>query len=296
MTLVERLGFAADDKLVILNCDDLGSSRAANDAIYEALESGAASSSTWMATCGQSSAEASTRYAGEDVGVHLTLNAEWSTTPWRPLTGAATLCQADGAFLPSPRETWSAASCADVAAECRAQIRAALDKGIDVSHLDSHMHVLMNEPRYARMLVALGAEFRVPVRIRARQAMRRRRDRIHPHRAPLAVRRNAARRGVLAPDRFVDSPVGSRARIEQELSALQPGVTEFLLHPAVDGPELRSMCPDWTDRVDDHDLLASGALTAMVGEAGAHQIGYRDLRALQRGEPLPTNGREMWNG
>ena len=36
-TLAERLGHAPDAKLLIVNCDDLGSTRAANVAAYEAL-------------------------------------------------------------------------------------------------------------------------------------------------------------------------------------------------------------------------------------------------------------------
>ncbi len=35
-TLTEQLGHAPDAKLVIVNCDDLGSTRAANVAVYDA--------------------------------------------------------------------------------------------------------------------------------------------------------------------------------------------------------------------------------------------------------------------
>ena len=41
-SLAERLGYAPDARLLIVNCDDLGSSRAANVAIYEALRDGLA--------------------------------------------------------------------------------------------------------------------------------------------------------------------------------------------------------------------------------------------------------------
>ncbi len=39
-TLAERLGYAPDAKLLIVNCDDLGSTRSAHVAIYEALRHG----------------------------------------------------------------------------------------------------------------------------------------------------------------------------------------------------------------------------------------------------------------
>jgi hypothetical protein len=35
--LAERLGYAADAKLLVVNCDDLGSTRSANVGVYDAL-------------------------------------------------------------------------------------------------------------------------------------------------------------------------------------------------------------------------------------------------------------------
>ncbi len=63
-----------------------------------------------------------------------------------------------------------------------------------------------------------------------------------------------------------------------------PGVTEILLHPAIDTPELRSFAPDWEARVDDHSLLTDGSLQKLVDEAGVTLIGYEPLRDLQRAE------------
>ncbi|MEA3019333.1 MAG: hypothetical protein QOI47_857, partial [Actinomycetota bacterium] len=61
--LTERLGFPGDARLLILNCDDLGSSHAANDAVYEALRDGIATSASLMVPCPWSR-EAAARYRG----------------------------------------------------------------------------------------------------------------------------------------------------------------------------------------------------------------------------------------
>ena len=50
-TLVERLGYPSDAKLLIINCDDLGSSHAANVGVYEAVRSGVATSASLMVPC-----------------------------------------------------------------------------------------------------------------------------------------------------------------------------------------------------------------------------------------------------
>ena len=67
--LVERLGYPPDAKLLIINCDDLGSSHAANVGVYEAVRSGVATSASLMVPCPWAR-EAAARYRGEDVGVH----------------------------------------------------------------------------------------------------------------------------------------------------------------------------------------------------------------------------------
>ena len=48
MTVVDVLDRPPDDRLLIINCDDLGSSYAANVACYEALRTGLGTSATLM--------------------------------------------------------------------------------------------------------------------------------------------------------------------------------------------------------------------------------------------------------
>jgi hypothetical protein len=49
--LVERLGYRPDDRLLIVNCDDLGSSHSANVATYRSMVDGVATSATLMVPC-----------------------------------------------------------------------------------------------------------------------------------------------------------------------------------------------------------------------------------------------------
>ena len=60
-------------------------------------------------------------------------------------------------------------------------------------------------------------------------------------------------------------------------------MTEIYVHPSTDHAELRSLAPDWANRVDDHHLLTRDSeLRAMVERAGVTLIGWRELRDLQR--------------
>lgn len=272
--LAERLGHGPDARLVILNCDDLGSSHAANLGVYEALRAGVATSATLMVPCPWAR-EAAARYRGEDVGVHLTLNAEHELYRWGPITHAPSLLDGDGGFPRTLEDVWDHADLEEVRRELRAQVERAILWGFDVSHLDSHMGTLQLRPEFFDVYLELAADFRLPLRLSGASTERQ---------IGFPFRRLAAEEGVLFPDHFVHvTGVGSRRTIERVLFDLRPGVTELYVHPAQDTPELRALSPDWAARVDDLDLVTDDSgLRPMLERAGVTLIGYRPLRELQR--------------
>jgi predicted glycoside hydrolase/deacetylase ChbG (UPF0249 family) len=72
-SLAERLGYRPQDRLLIVNCDDLGSSHGANMAALRAMVDGVATSATLMVPCPWAR-EAARMFEGLPVGVHLTLS------------------------------------------------------------------------------------------------------------------------------------------------------------------------------------------------------------------------------
>jgi chitin disaccharide deacetylase len=50
-SVAARLGFDDDDRVLIVNCDDLGVCHAANVGVYEALRDGIATSASLMVPC-----------------------------------------------------------------------------------------------------------------------------------------------------------------------------------------------------------------------------------------------------
>jgi predicted glycoside hydrolase/deacetylase ChbG (UPF0249 family) len=273
-TLAERLGYGPDDRLLILNCDDLGVSHAANLGVYDALREGVATSATLMVPCPWAR-DAAQRYLGEDVGVHLTLNAEYDTYRWGPITHAPSLLDGDGGFPRRIDDLWDHGDIDEVRRECRAQVERAILWGFDVSHLDSHMGTLQLKPEFFDVYLDLAVEFRLPLRLSGGSTERT---------IGFPFRRLATEEGVLFPDHFLlVRGVGSRRAIERIVSELRPGVTEVYVHPAVDTPELRSVSRDWSSRVDDHELVTNDrSLRAMLDRLGVHLVGYRKIRELQR--------------
>src|SRR5262245_61261339 len=232
-----------------------------------------ATSATLMVPCPWAR-EAAARYRGEDVGVHLTLNAEWDLYRWGPITHAPSLLDGDGGFPRTLPDVWDHADIDEVRKECRAQIERAIYWGFDVSHLDSHMGTLQLRADFFDVYLEMAVEFRLPLRMAGASGERA---------IGFPFRRLTAEEGVLFPDYFVYTHVGSRRTIERTLFDLRPGVTEMYLHPAIDTDELRVSHPDWANRVEDHAYLTSDAsLRDLLERSGATRIGFRELRDLQR--------------
>ena len=134
-TLAERLRCPADAKLLIINADDFGCCHSANVGIFDCLRTGLVTSATLMVPCPWAR-EAAARYRGEDVGVHLTVNAEWELYRWGPITHAPSLVGGDGGFPRTTEDVWEHADLDEVRREWRAQIERAILWGFDVSHID----------------------------------------------------------------------------------------------------------------------------------------------------------------
>jgi len=278
-SLAERLGHGADAKLLILNCDDLGFCHAANMGVYDALRHGLATSASLMVPCPWARGAAA-GYRGEDVGVHLTVNAEHDLYRWGPITHAPSLLDGDGGFPRTVADVWDHADLDEVRRECRAQVERAILWGFDVSHLDAHMGTMQIKSEFFDVYLDLAVEFRLPLRLSGPATE-----------GPIGFpfRSLAADAGVVFPDELVVVPgVGSREVLLQAVAELGSGVTEAYLHPAVASPELDAMASDAEQRVDDHRLLVHDPeLSRAIADAGVTLIGYRELRDLMR---TPVSG------
>lgn len=274
-SLAEALGYGPDAKLLIITADDLGVSYSTNTAVYDALRDGTATSAG-LVVPGPWAREAASSYRGEDVGTHLTLNAEYDLYRWGPITRSPSLLDGDGGFPRTLDDLWDHADLDEVRKECRAQIERAIYWGFNVSHLSAHLAALELRPEFFDIALDLAVDFGLPLRLAGADQERN---------AGFPFRRLAAEEGVLSPDHLVRVARGhsARASLSQLAEDLAPGVTEVVLRPAVDGPDLRAVMPDHDARADDHQVaMATGPLEALTGQLGAKLTSYRALRDLQR--------------
>jgi predicted glycoside hydrolase/deacetylase ChbG (UPF0249 family) len=273
-TLNERLGYSPEAKLVVLSCDDLGSCHAANEGVYLAMREGAATCTSLMVPAPWARHAAELYQEGDDVGVHLTLNAEHPLYRWGPLTHAPSLLSGDGGFPTTIGDLWEHADPDEVRRELRTQIERAIAWGIDATHLAPHLTAITLRPEFFDVYLDLAVEFALPVRLPST---------ISEEHAGFPFRKLASEAGVVFPDHFDhDWRPGSRARTFAALDSLSPGVTEIHIQPAIDTPEVKALTPYALQWVDDLALALDPALGERIDAVGATLIGYRELRTAMR--------------
>ena len=272
-SLASRLGRKDDARLVIISCDDLGSCHGATEGVYQAIRDGVATCASIMVPAPWAR-YAADQYKGEDIGVHLTLNAEHPLYRWGPLTHAPTLLSGEGGFPRSVDDLWEHADSTEVLRECRAQIERALAWGIDVSHLAPHLTSITLRPEFFDVYLELAVEFKLPIRLPST---------ISVSAAGFPFRQLAADEGIVFPDHFDhDWRTGSRERVLSALASLEPGVTEIHVQPAIDTAEVRALGEVAVGWIDDLALATSDELRNAVTASGAVLIGYRELRDAMR--------------
>ena len=277
-TLAQRLGYEPDARLLIVNCDDFGSSQGANAAILRAFDAGVATSATLMVPCPWArDAVRQAVAAGRDVGVHLTLTCEYPGYRWRALTGARSLHDAEG-FMPTTiAHVFERADPIEAFNELKAQIETAIDWDLDPTHLDSHMGSVQLDSKLFDIYLGLAEEFDLPLRMPGKS---------QDARLGFEGRFRAAERGLLHTDNFISPwPRDTREIMADRIPGLLPGVSEIYAHPVDDGPELRAYDPDHPGiRANDAVVFSDPATVKLMDDAAVTRISYRPLRDLQRAE------------
>jgi predicted glycoside hydrolase/deacetylase ChbG (UPF0249 family) len=275
---------------IVVHHDDIAANHATNVAFVELFDLGVVSSGSIMVPCPwfPETAEIARRRPDLDLGVHLTLNAEFAPCRWRPLTGVSGngLTDVDGYMwrdVPSARN----ADLAAVEAEMRAQIDTALEAGIDVTHLDSHMGTIAM-PEYVDIYVKLGAEYRLPIFL-VREAVGF--SAAHTHGPDIAARYAAhfddvVARGNPAFSGFVTSPWGNKGDLDAAyrriLDSCGPGLTWGAFHFDMPGAIEHYSPQDARMRIDEYGFFRDGRAKALYDEFDLELVGMRAFRDAMR--------------
>ncbi|MBL8747136.1 MAG: ChbG/HpnK family deacetylase [Phycisphaerae bacterium] len=150
---------------VITNADDFGMSDELVEATIECFENGSLTSATIMPRMPGTEKAAAYARSRPDLsfGVHLTFVCDTVEAPVSDPRGLPTLVGADGRFLASNRVRVmglrNQIPVDEIATEVEAQVRSLQERGVAISHVDSHGHLHKFRPfrrALARVLPGLG--------------------------------------------------------------------------------------------------------------------------------------------
>lgn len=155
---------------LIVQGDDMGAAHGINVGTVQAYKEGILRATNvltpapWMPEAAQMLKD----NPGLDVGVHLTLTAEWQTIQWRPLTVAPSLVDSNGNFF---RMVWPRPSVPDapelkrdlveIEKELRAQIELGRKMCPQVSYMSAHMGFASLKPEIRAIVEKLSKEYRL---------------------------------------------------------------------------------------------------------------------------------------
>lgn len=285
-TLAERLGYAADAKLLIVHADDLGMAHSINDATTKAFATGLVNSGSIMMPCPwvPEIAEYARNNPRADLGLHLTLTSEWKNYRWGsllPSDRVASLLDENGYFRLTESEAAASAKVSEVEKEIQAQIELARRLGIRPTHLDSHMGTLNQSKELFETLIRVGRANKLPVRIS--------REWFSRTSLPSLLKSD---------DILVDHIITIEPSVPSEgwakfytdeIKNLRPGLSEVIIHLAYDDAEMKAMTadhPDWGSawRQRDFDFFTSNAFRKLLKANNIKLVTWREIRKLQYGE------------
>jgi predicted glycoside hydrolase/deacetylase ChbG (UPF0249 family) len=192
-----------------------------------------------------------------------------------------------GYFHQERNPVYEKASPEAVSIEVNAQVELALAAGIDVTHVDSHMGTITNSKfvqSYLQAAVSRMLPNMLPrASVKGYESMGIREDELAQF-VPLLHQFELV--GVPMLDGLFSMPlyderdhIGAAKKL---LSAMPVGISHFILHPAVDTPELRAICSDWPSRVANYNAFMSDEIKDFLKNSGIKLIGYRQIRNAMR--------------
>jgi len=260
----------------MIHADDMGISASENAATIEAMQRGMVNSGSVMVPCPgfDEMAKYLSDHKDTDAGIHLTLTSEWALYKWRPLLPSnevSTIIDKDGFLLSEKAQFNKSADADDVEKECRAQINKAIDAGINLTHIDSHMYSTFSNSEILKKYISLGKEFRLPVLL--------------THELPLWVNKLNE---VVIVDRLYcaeqsDYDKGLSDYYRKVLKSIRPGLSCLLVHVAFNDQEMRRIMPgkagfgaEW--RQADFDFFTSDECRQLLKKNNIQLITWREVR------------------
>jgi predicted glycoside hydrolase/deacetylase ChbG (UPF0249 family) len=284
-TLAEKLGYAADAKLLIVHADDIGLAQSVNEATNEAFASGGITSGSIMVPCPWfiDFSEHYKSHPDLDVGIHITLTSEWDYYKFGgvlPSSEIPSLLDENGYFYPTTEEVGIHSNPVEAEKEIRAQIDRAIAYGIKPTHLDTHMGSVLAKPELVEIYMRLGKEYKLPVFA----------PRMMLFAMPEEMRDMVKQEYILVDQMFMLDVDGPDASWEEEygkmIEKVSPGLNLMIVHLAYDNAEMQAVAINHpafgaTWREKDLKYVQSQTFHDLLKENQIQLVTWKEIGALK---------------
>lgn len=291
--VLKRLGLLDEDRVVVIHCDDIGMCQASVAAFEELHETGIVSSGAVMVPCPWflAAKKITRKFPQIDLGVHLTLTSEWSEYRWGPISTrdpASGMIDNEGYFFATSKEAQANIEPDFANVELAMQIARMSEGGFVPSHIDTHMGTVAH-PKLMLTYIELAITNKLALMMFRLDTEGWMATGLDSDSAIIATElvTNLEDMGIPLFDHIRSMPLDdSSIRLDMAKAIFKDlpfGLTHFIIHPAIDTPEIRRISPDWLARVGDYEVFNNEALRAFIRQQGIHVIGYRQLQKMMPG-------------
>ena len=288
--LAELLGYPRDSKLLIIHADDMGLAHSVNTACIRAFDNKGITSGSIMVPCPWAPEIASyvKDHPGLDVGIHLTMTAEWDQYKWGGITSSdqiPSLLDKNNYFYASVEELGKVAKGAEAEKELRAQIDKAIASGVQPTHLDTHMASVLANPELIKIYLNLSEIYHLPILF----------PRSYLSWFPPDVAKTLESKIFLLDNLFMLDPKMITGKwidaYKKAIEEMKPGLNEMIVHLAVDNDEMQAISKGHDDygsawRQHDLDLVLSNEFKDLLKTNHIILIGWGQIRDLMNAPGL----------
>ncbi len=280
-TLIERLGYDKETKLLIVHADDIGLAHSVNSATIKAFEGSGINSASIMVPCPwfPEISKYAKQHPEFDFGIHLTLTSEWKNYRWGgvlPASEIPSLLDNDGFFYRTSEEVAKNAVPDEVEKELKAQVERALAFGVQPTHLDNHMGSLFTTPELFNVYLKIGKTYNLPVFFPMNAAQG----------YPTLLKQIDDNQIIV--DNYFMMNINRKIHewtpfYQNIIKQLTPGLNELIIHLAIDNSEMQAVAIDHVDfgstwRQNDLNTVMGKEFKSALKEHNIKLITWKEIK------------------
>lgn len=285
--LAQCLGFEQSDRVLIVNIDDVGMHPDYDKAAFELIDHNKAQTMSLMVPAPNFTLSAKIAAARNlPVGLHLTLTNEWQEKqPWGgvlPPSKVPSLYNPQGLLWATTQEVLEHADIKEIEQELRAQIDTALQAGLNITHIDAHMLVLMQNAELVNLFYNLANDYQLAAVYQGFW--------FNPSKQK-SITSELQQVGAVVPDVYYMQYNPDERRADPDIAeqkyrhmveTLQYGINHLAIHPSYNTPSAAEAMQDMVLRESDFAIWRADKIHQLIKQEDIKTSNLAGMRALKR--------------